>query len=153
GGGHDSSHHHHHDHHHTHEEPGGRHGLHHRHDHAHDAAHRDNNIRAAAIHVFADAAVSVLVIAGLLLARAFGWLWMDPVAGLIGSFVIASWSYGLIRDTGAILLDMAPDKETARKVRAVVENEGDELADLHIWRLGPGHLGVILSIVTTAHRD
>jgi cation diffusion facilitator family transporter len=74
------------------------------------AAHRDNNMRAAVVHVMADAAVSVLIIVGLLLARSFGWLWMDPVAGIVGALVIASWSYGLIRDTGAILLDMNPDK-------------------------------------------
>ena len=79
------------------------------HEHAHASAHRDNNMRAAIIHVMADAAVSVLVIIGLLLARAFGWLWMDPLAGIVGAAVIASWSYGLIRDTGAILLDMNPD--------------------------------------------
>ena len=80
------------------------------HEHAHVSAHRDNNMRAAVIHVMADAAVSVLVITGLLLARGFGWLWMDPLAGIIGATVIASWSYGLIRDTGAILLDMNPDR-------------------------------------------
>src|SRR6202035_3012563 len=78
------------------------------HDHGHGAHHRDNNMRAAVIHVMADAAVSVLVIVGLLLARAFGWLWMDPLAGIVGACVIGSWSYGLIRDTGAILLDMNP---------------------------------------------
>ena len=76
---------------------------------------RDNNMRAAVIHVMADAAVSVLVIVGLLLARAFGWLWMDPLAGIVGACVIASWSYGLIRDTGAILLDMNPDRRMARQ--------------------------------------
>ena len=118
------------------------------HDHAHGAAHRDNNMRAAVIHVVADAAVSVLVIIGLLLARAFGWLWMDPLAGIVGACVIASWSYGLIRDTGAILLDMNPDGKLAGQVKGLVESEGDQLADLHLWRLGPGHLGAIVSIVT-----
>ena len=78
-------------------------------------AHRDNNMRAAVVHVMADAAVSVLVIVGLLLARAFGWLWMDPLAGIVGACVIASWSYGLIRDTGAILLDMNPDRDARRR--------------------------------------
>jgi Co/Zn/Cd efflux system component len=96
----------------------------------------------------ADAAVSVLVIAGLVLARIFGWLWLDPLAGIMGAIVIAAWSYGLVRDTGAILLDMIPDRAIARQVRAVVESEGDELADFHLWRIGPGHLGAILSIVT-----
>jgi Co/Zn/Cd efflux system component len=87
------------------------------HDQAQGFAARDNNMRAAVIHVIADAAVSVLVIVGLLLARAFGWLWMDPLAGIIGACVIASWSYGLIRDTGAILLDMNPDRTMASRCR------------------------------------
>lgn len=123
------------------------------HEHAHGSAARDNNMRAAVIHVVADAAVSVLVIVGLLLARAFGWLWMDPLAGIIGACVIASWSYGLIRDTGAILLDMNPDRSMAGKLRQAVESEGDQLADLHLWRLGPGHLGAIISVVTTQARE
>jgi cation diffusion facilitator family transporter len=125
------------------------------HEHAHEgheAAHRDNNMRAAVIHVVADAAVSVLVIIGLVLARAFGWLWMDPLAGIVGACVIASWSWGLVRDTGAILLDMVPDRRVADGVRHVVEAEGDRVADLHLWRLGPGHLGAILSVVTAQTR-
>ncbi len=116
------------------------------------AHHRDNNMRAAMIHVMADAAVSVLVITGLVLARLFGWLWMDPLAGLVGALVIASWSYGLIRDTGAILLDMNPDRGLADTVRHTVEAEGDDLTDVHIWRLGPGHLGAIVSIATRGSR-
>jgi cation diffusion facilitator family transporter len=120
---------------------------------AHGTAHRDNNMRAAIIHVMADAAVSVLVIIGLLLARAFGWLWMDPLAGIIGACVIASWSYGLIRDTGAILLDMNPDPRVSEGIRRAIEQEGDRLTDLHVWRLGPGHLGVIVSVATGGQRD
>jgi cation diffusion facilitator family transporter len=119
---------------------------------SHGTAHRDNNMRAAFIHVIADAAVSVLVIAGLLLARAFGWLWMDPLAGIVGACVIASWSRGLIWDTGAILLDMNPDRRMADNVREVIENEGDTIADLHLWRLGPGHLGAIVSVDTREPR-
>ena len=110
-------------------------------------------MRAALIHVAADAAVSALVIAGLLLARLFGWLWMDPLAGLAGACVIASWSYGLIRDTGAILLDLVPDPAVSEGVRRAVEQDGDSLADLHLWRLGPGHLGAIVSVVTKTGRD
>ena len=124
-------------------------------EHAHareGAAHRDNNMRAAVIHVMADAAVSVLVIVGLLLALAFGWLWMDPLAGIVGAFVIASWSWGLIRDTGAILLDMVPDRRVAEDMRRTVEMEGDRVTDLHLWRLGPGHLGAILSVRTEVGR-
>ena len=129
------------------------------HDHHHDpheaaphAAHRDNNLRAAIIHVLADAGVSLLVIVGLLLGRFFGWIWMDPVVGLCGAVVIAAWSYGLIRDTGAILLDMNPDQGMAERMRAVIEVDGDRLTDLHLWRLGPGHLGAIPSVATTAPR-
>ncbi len=125
----------------------------HDHDHANGAANRDNNMRAAVVHVLADAAVSVLVIMGLLLARGFGWLWMDPLAGIIGACVIASWSYGLVRDTGAILLDMVPDARVADGVRRAVEDAGDTLTDLHIWRLGPGHLGAIVCIATHTARD
>jgi cation diffusion facilitator family transporter len=123
------------------------------HEHAHSGADQDNNMQAAVIHVFADAAVSVLVIVGLLLARAFGWLWMDPFAGVVGACVIASWSFGLIRDTGAILLDVNPDRGMAEKLRQVIEGEGDRVADLHLWRLGPGHLGAIISVITKQARD
>jgi cation diffusion facilitator family transporter len=115
--------------------------------------HSGGNMRAAIIHVMADAAVSVLVIVGLLLARAFGWLWMDPLAGIVGACVIASWSYGLIRDTGAILLDMNPDRDMADRLRQAVETDGDQIADLHLWRLGPGHLGAIVSVVTARARE
>jgi cation diffusion facilitator family transporter len=123
------------------------------HQHAHGAAARDNNMRAAVVHVVADAAVSVLVIVGLLFARTFGWLWMDPAVGIIGAFVIASWSYGLIRDTGAIMLDMIPDRDMADNLRATIESEGDQIADLHLWRLGPGHLGAIVTVVTATQRS
>ena len=117
-------------------------------EHASAGAHRDNNMRAAMVHVMADAAVSVLVIVGLLLARLFGWLWMDPLAGLIGACVIASWSRGLILDTGAILLDMTPDRRLAENLRRAIESDGDTISDLHLWRLGPGHLGAIVSVRT-----
>jgi len=123
------------------------------HDHGHARAHRDNNMRAAIIHVAADAAISVLVITGLLLAMAFGWLWMDPLAGIVGAFVIASWSYGLIRDTGAILLDMNPDRQLTENLRETIESEGDRLADLHLWRVGPGHVAAIISVATSQPRD
>jgi cation diffusion facilitator family transporter len=123
------------------------------HHHGHPGAHRDNNMRAAIIHVAADAAVSILVIVGLLLARAFGWLWMDPLAGIVGACVIASWSYGLIRDTGAILLDMNPDPHLADQLRQAIEVDGDRLDDLHLWRVGPGHLAAIVSVVTRNPHD
>jgi cation diffusion facilitator family transporter len=120
----------------------------------HDAGaiHRDNNMRAAVIHVLADAAVSVLVIVGLALARILGWVWMDPVVGLCGAVVIAAWSYGLVRDTGAILLDMNPDRPMEERLRSTIEVDGDRVTDLHLWRLGPGHLGAIVSIATNRER-
>ncbi len=121
------------------------------HDHEDDEHHvdsRDHNMRAAYIHVIADAAVSVLAIIGLLLAKTFGWLWMDPLAGIVGACVIANWSYGLLRDTGAILMDASADDTLTKKVRSAVETAGDNLIDLHIWRLGPGHFGAVLSVVT-----
>jgi cation diffusion facilitator family transporter len=144
-GGHHHGHSHDHDHSHGHEQ--------HHYDAAHGAHHRDNNMRAAIVHVLADAGVSILVIAGLVLARAFGWLWMDPLAGLIGALVIANWSIGLLRDTGGILLDRTPDPRMAENVRRVIESEGDRVTDLHLWRLGPGHLGAIVAVVTSGARE
>jgi cation diffusion facilitator family transporter len=122
------------------------------HEHAGGAAARDNNMRAAVIHVIADATVSILVILGLVLAWVFGWSWMDPLVGIVGAFVIASWSVALIRDTSAILLDMNPDRRMTENIRGALEVEGDQLADLHVWRLGPGHLGAIVSVVSARPR-
>jgi cation diffusion facilitator family transporter len=122
------------------------------HEHAHASAHRDNNMRSAIVHVLADAAVSLLVIIGLSLGWYLGWTFMDPIVGLIGAFVIAAWACTLIRDTGAILLDMNPDRNMAERMRAVVEADGDRLTDLHLWRLGPGHLAAILSVATQRQR-
>jgi cation diffusion facilitator family transporter len=139
------------------------HGHGHAHGHGHDAAepqdhaahgaHRDHNLRAAFIHVAGDAAVSVLAILGLLAARYRGWIWMDPVMGIVGALVISAWAYSLVRATSRILLDMMPDTALASRIRQRVEAGGDQVADLHLWRLGPGHLGAILSIVTGHPRD
>lgn len=141
GSGHDDHHHDHHDHAaHDHD--------HHNHHHGHDS-----NLRAAYFHVLADALTSVLAIIGLLAGRSFGWLWMDPLVGLVGAVVIARWSWLLIRQSSAVLLDTMPDTEAAAKVRIVVEAAGDTITDLHIWRLGPGHAGLIVSLVTPSERD
>jgi cation diffusion facilitator family transporter len=122
------------------------------HEHVQGTARRDNNMRSAVVHVLADAGVSVLVIVALLFGRLLGWTWMDPVVGLVGAIVIAAWSYSLIRDTGAILLDMNPDRGMAERMRAIIETDGDRLTDLHLWRLGPGHLGAIVSVATRQGR-
>ncbi|MBP0712313.1 CDF family Co(II)/Ni(II) efflux transporter DmeF [Burkholderia sola] len=135
--GHD--HHHPHDHDHDHDDTHGDHG-------SHSAAHRDHNIRSAYVHVIADAAVSVLAIVGLLLARAFGWVWMDPLAGIVGALVIANWAYGLMRDTGGILLDVNVDRRLTDNVRRAIEALGDNVNDLHVWRVGPGHMSAIVSV-------
>jgi len=122
------------------------------HEHAHGGAQRDNNMRSAVVHVLADAAVSALVIVGLLFGRFLSWAWMDPIVGLIGAVVIAAWSFSLVRDTGAILLDMNPDRNMAERMRAMIETDGDRLTDLHLWRLGPGHLAAIVAVATRQQR-
>ncbi len=114
--------------------------------HAHADHHRDHNMRAAFVHVAADAAVSLLAILGLAAGKYFGLTFMDPVMGIVGALVIANWSFGLVRDTGAILLDMNPDRPLSRDLSALVASQGDQLRDLHLWRLGPGHLGAIVAV-------
>jgi cation diffusion facilitator family transporter len=123
------------------------------HDHTHEddkdtELHRDNNLRAAFVHVTADAAVSVLVIVGLLAGRQFGLVWMDPIMGLVATVVILSWSWTLIRSAGTILLDANPDQALTRKIATRLELHGDRVSDLHLWRLGPGHLAAIVSLVS-----
>jgi cation diffusion facilitator family transporter len=120
----------------------------HAHSHGHAHVHRDHNLRAAFVHVLADAAVSVLVIVGLGAGRFFGLIWMDPLMGLVATAVILSWSWTLIRSAGAILLDVCPDPALARKIALRLEQGSDRVSDLHLWRLGPGHLAAVISIVT-----
>lgn len=110
--------------------------------------HHDHNHRAAYLHVLADAITSVLAIGGLLAARFFSWVWIDPVVGIIGSLVIAAWAWGLIRSSAAVLLDFVPAPKIADLVRERLEVEGDRLADLHLWRIGPGHLAVVAAVVS-----
>jgi cation diffusion facilitator family transporter len=113
----------------------------HDHDHHH---HHDNNLRAAYLHVLADALTSVLAIAALLAGRWLGWVWLDPVIGIVGAAVIARWSWGLMRETAGVLLDTT-DMRMADKVRALVEPHA-RILDLHVWRLGPGALAVIVDL-------
>lgn len=131
------------------------HGHDHDHGHGHDRghghaahhAHDDHNMRAAFRHVMADALTSVLAIAGLAAAWAYGWTWLDPAVGILGAVVIAHWSWRLVRDAGAVLLDAAPDAELVQGIRERLERDDDRIADLHVWRLGPGHHGAIVSLV------
>src|SRR6516164_2022247 len=136
-----------HDHHHPADHPIHAHDdPHESHGHAH--VHRDHNLRAAFVHVMADAAVSVLVIIGLVSGRLFGWVWMDPLMGLVATAVILSWSWTLVRSAGAVLLDVCPDPALSRKIAARLEQGSDRISDLHLWRLGPGHLAAVISLVT-----
>ena len=124
----------------------------HDHDHDHDHHdhhhHHDHNLRAAYLHVLADALTSVLAIAALLTGRFFGWTWMDPVMGIVGALVIAHWSLRLLRNAGAVLLDTVVDPQLAARIRAKLEVGGDRISDLHLWRVGPGHAALIASIVS-----
>jgi cation diffusion facilitator family transporter len=125
------------------------HGHHHDHSHGHSHGSGDNNMRAAYVHVLADAATSVLALLALAGGLFYGVRWLDPLVGLVGAGVIASWAYGLVRDSGLILLDAEADPALAGEVRQLIETEmGARVADLHLWRLGPGHHGLIVSLVS-----
>ncbi|MGA7324486.1 MAG: CDF family Co(II)/Ni(II) efflux transporter DmeF [Rhodomicrobium sp.] len=120
----------------------------HDYEHRHGGHHVDHNLRAAFVHVMADAAVSVFVIVGLLAANQFGLMWMDPLMGLVATGVILSWSWTLVRSAGAVLLDVSPGPELRRKIAVRLEQHGDRVSDLHVWRVGPGHLAAIISLVS-----
>ena len=145
---HGHGHHHDHGHHHSHAHEEHAHAIH---DH-HGAVHGDTNFRAAYVHVLADALTSVLAVAALTAGRFLGWTWLDPAMGLVGTVVIVAWSLSLLRSAGASLLDMVPGGSLADDIRRAIEIDGDRIADLHLWRLGPGHNAVILSVVTDVPR-
>jgi cation diffusion facilitator family transporter len=134
---------------------------HHHHDHAdhathdpgHADAHHDHNLRAAYFHVLTDALTSVLAIVALLSGRFYGWWWMDPLMGIVGGIVIARWSWGLLRGAGAVLLDTVPDPRLAERIHRALEQDDDRVTDLHLWRIGPGHLAVIASVVSDQPRE
>lgn len=124
------------------------HDHHHDHGHSHEHHHHDNNLRAAYVHVLADAATSILAIVGLVVAMSAQWVWADPAVGFIGSIVIASWAYGLIRSSGAVLLDVSADKNLETVIRDRLETNGDRVTDLHVWQVGPGHRAAVISVVS-----
>jgi cation diffusion facilitator family transporter len=117
-------------------------------DHAH-GSHKDHNLRAAYLHVLADALTSLLAIAALVGGRSFGWVWLDPVMGLVGAGVILWWSYGLLRPAGRMLLDAEATAEQRDKIRRLVEIDADNrVLDLHVWRVGSQHLAAIIALAT-----
>lgn len=120
----------------------------HHHNH-HPDHHPDQNLRAAYLHVLADALTSVLAIAALVAGKFLGWIWMDAAMGLVGAVVIAKWAYGLVRDTGTILLDGSIDKSIKLAIVTAIESDADNrVTDLHVWQVGENCLSVILSLVT-----
>jgi len=111
--------------------------------------HRDHNLRAAYLHVLADALTSVLAILALTTGRFLGWVWMDPVMGIVGAMIIARWSYGLLRDTSRVLLDGEARSGITASIRKTLESDGDNrISDLHVWRIGPHDFAAIITILT-----
>jgi len=119
------------------------------HDHGHRRQHHDLNLRAAYLHVLADAFTSVTAISALLAGKFFAWTWLDPAVGILGSSVVMSWAYSLIRDTGGILLDRTPaSSDLPEEIRRAIETDGDSIVtDLHVWQVGVGKFAAIVSIV------
>jgi cation diffusion facilitator family transporter len=112
---------------------------HHFYDHSsgHDL-HHEHNLRAANLHVLADALTSLLAIVALITGKAFGWVWMDPIMGVVGALVISRWSYGLLIDTGKVLLDRDVNEEAVEEIRSIIESDSDNsISDLHVWRWDP----------------
>jgi len=114
--------------------------------------HADHNFRAAYVHVLADVFTSVLAISALAAGAFFGWVWLDPVAGLAGTCVISAWAFSLIKSSSAVLLDAVAGRSRAALIKERLETDGDLVVDLHVWQVGPGHLAVIAVIVTSRPR-
>jgi cation diffusion facilitator family transporter len=127
-------------------------GEHHHHDHDHHDHHEhDLNLRAAYIHVLADAATSILAISGLSFAWAISWRFIDPLVGLAGTAVIGSWAWGLLRAASRVLVDAIPEATRIEAaVRDRLERDGDRVTDIHLWQVGPGHLACIVALVSDA---
>lgn len=118
-------------------------------DHPLDEGGCDHNLKAAYAHVLADALTSVLAIAALLMGKYLGWLWTDPVMGVVGAVVIGKWAWNLIRETGAVLLDQSVNHEAVAAIRRRIEADADNrVTDIHVWRVGPDSLAAIVSVVT-----
>jgi cation diffusion facilitator family transporter len=121
---------------------------HHNHDHEHHH-HHDSNLQAAYVHVITDAFTSILAIIALLAGKYLNWIWLDAVMGLVGAGVIAKWSYGLVKDTGAILLDGATDKQIKLEIMTAIEADADNhISDLHVWYVSQNSLAATVAVVT-----
>lgn len=130
---------------------GGHHHHDHDHDHQHNHAHADHNLRAAYLHVLADALTSLLAIFALLAGKFLGLNWMDPAMGIVGAILVARWSLGLIRDTSGILLDHQAPSFILEQTRVAIEGiDGNRISDLHIWSIGPGIYSATLAVVSDA---
>lgn len=111
--------------------------------------HQDHNLKAAYLHVLADALTSLFAIVALLAGKHMGWIWLDPAMGVVGALVITRWAYGLLRDTSKILLDRDGDRDVTKKIYSLIEADADNrIADLHLWKIGSNKLALIISVVT-----
>lgn len=120
------------------------------HIHAHDSQPHDHNLRAAYLHVMADALTSILAIAALLAGKYYGAHWLDPVMGLVGSVLVARWSWGLLKQTGLLLLDGQADQDILSRTQMSLEEiPGVRVTDLHIWEIAPGSRAAAISIVAS----
>lgn len=122
----------------------------HHHEDGHHQHGGDHNLRAAYIHVVADALTSLLAIMALSAGRFLGWVWLDPVMGIVGGVVIARWSWGLLRQTGRVLLDISPPGGLEERIIKALEADGQaRITDLHVWTLGPGKYGAVISLASS----
>jgi cation diffusion facilitator family transporter len=127
--------------------------LEHDHDHGHDTAHEhvDHNLKAAYLHVLADALTSLLAIAALAGGMFLGWAFLDPLMGIVGALVVGRWAVGLALDSSGVLLDAEDHGQVATEIRRIVAALPDHaVADLHVWRIGPASRACILSVVSHA---
>ncbi len=123
--------------------------THDHHDHTHDHHHHDHNLRAAYLHVLADALTSLLAIVALVSGKYFGWNWLDPIMGIVGAIIITRWSYGLVQQTSPILLDASIEEDYRNSIKESIEQDSDNrISDLHIWKVGPNHYAATISLVT-----
>ncbi len=126
-------------------------GHHHHHaDHDHGPHHGDLNLRSAYLHVIADAATSVLAIFALIGGKFWGAIWLDPVMGIVGAVLVAVWAYGLLRDSGRVLLDAEMNAPVVTEIREVIDASPikAEISDLHVWRIGKDKYACILGLIT-----